>query len=72
MCPLNLFKDSKFCPGCGKNVIESDEEPENITSEYESDNNETADETDKVCKNCGEKLNEDEKFCPNCGDDLTL
>ena len=70
-CGHGLFKDSKFCPGCG-NVIENNQGTTETTIEEESDNEEIIDlTTNLVCKNCGEELAEDAKFCPNCGNDLT-
>lgn len=53
-CGHGLFKDSKFCPGCGKSITGNDEQEPEINEEPEEQNN--------VCKSCGEELNEDEKF----------
>lgn len=61
-CGHGLFKDSKFCPGCG-NVVEDNQNSNEIIDEPQKQNN--------VCKNCGEELYDDAKFCPNCGEDTT-
>ena len=57
-CGQGLFKDSKFCPGCGKELSEI--EDETISEE----------ETSLNCKNCGAELSEEHKFCPNCGESV--
>ena len=61
-CLRGLFKDSKFCPGCG-NIVEDNQNSNEIIDEPQKQNN--------VCKNCGEELDDDAKFCPNCGEDTT-
>lgn len=61
-CGHGLFKDSKFCPGCG-NIVEDNQNSNEIIDEPQKQNN--------VCKNCGEELDDDAKFCPNCGEDTT-
>ena len=61
-CGHGLFKDSKFCPGCG-NVVEDNQNSNEIIDEPQEQNN--------ICKNCGEELDDDAKFCPNCGEDTT-
>lgn len=83
-CGHGLFKDSKFCPGCGKDLSTMDEEPveaipeENeIIEEKNEEPSETIPEEDGtveealVCNNCGTELTEENKFCPNCGESLT-
>ena len=66
-CGHGLFKDSKFCPGCGRELTETKEEIAIDTSE-ETDNVE-----DKIlkCKNCGKELLEENNFCPECGENIT-
>ena len=55
-CGHGLYKESKFCPGCGKDVsLEGIDEDENIP----------------LCPNCGKEVSESNRFCPNCGKDLT-
>lgn len=55
-CGHGLYKESKFCPGCGKNVsLEGIDEDENIP----------------LCPNCGKEVSESNRFCPNCGKDLS-
>ena len=61
-CGHGLFKDSKFCPGCGSE-IENDQDTTN--------NEEIIESTSNICEDCGEELVEGAKFCPNCGNDLT-
>ena len=67
-CGQGLYKDSKFCPGCGRNLSvvddgEMDTEPEETLPAVE----------DEIitCENCGTELSEDHKFCPNCGEETT-
>ena len=67
-CGQGLFKDSKFCPNCGKDLTE--EEPEETISEEESSVEETKE--DLKCDNCGAKLTEEHKFCPNCGENVNI
>ena len=63
-CGQGLFKDSKFCPSCGKDLTEK--EPAQTISEENSPADETEEEL--KCKNCGTELKEENKFCPNCGE----
>jgi len=65
-CGQGLFKDSKFCPGCGKDLTATEEEPAEPISE------ETVEVEDEVikCESCGAELSEENKFCPNCGEKL--
>lgn len=83
-CGHGLFKDSKFCPGCGKDLTNN-----GITPEAEKCPNCSAEVMDgakfcpncgqdlseveevKKCRNCGEELMDEAKFCPNCGEDVT-
>ena len=72
-CGQGLFKDSKFCPGCGRDLSEVENEPVE-TLPVETDNVEgEAGETDTVedeplkCESCGTELTEEHRFCPNCG-----
>ncbi|MDO5814952.1 MAG: zinc ribbon domain-containing protein [Methanobrevibacter sp.] len=64
-CGQGLFKDSKFCPGCGKDLTEIEDEP----AETVSEENTTAEEVLK-CKSCGTELSDENKFCPNCGESV--
>lgn len=62
-CGHGLFKDSKFCPGCGKE----------LTANVEESIEETSEEYEKevlTCKSCGAELSEENKFCPSCGEKL--
>jgi RNA polymerase subunit RPABC4/transcription elongation factor Spt4 len=62
-CGHGLFKDSKFCPGCGKNLTATEEEPIETTSEE-------IEEEILKCEACGTELSEENKFCPNCGESV--
>lgn len=66
-CGHGLFKDSKFCPGCGRDLTETPKEKVEDNSE-KTDNVE--DEILK-CKKCGTELSEENKFCPECGENVT-
>lgn len=78
-CGHGLFNDSKFCPGCGKDLSEVEEEPVETIPEEVSETEEIS-ETEEVaeaeeeevlkCKSCGTELSEDHKFCPNCGESV--
>ena len=62
-CGHGLFKDSKFCPGCGRDLSETDE------SSALAVDHESVKEEDEIslCNNCGINLSASDKFCPNCG-----
>lgn len=68
-CGHGLFKDSKFCPGCGKDLTATEDEsveaiPEEIVTVDE-------DQADVLkCANCGMELSEENKFCPKCGEEV--
>ena len=66
-CGHGLFKDSKFCPGCGKNLTAARDNH----AEVKPQENETVGQgrADAIkCSVCGTELIEGEKFCPNCGE----
>ena len=67
-CGHGLFKESKFCPGCGKKLTASEEEP----AETVSDENVSVEEEVLKCKNCGTELTEENRFCPNCGESVNM
>lgn len=83
-CGHGLFKDSKFCPGCGRDLSEAEEEPaesvpdqtesvEEVADESESadevaDESKTAEEETLKCESCGTELADNNMFCPNCGE----
>lgn len=55
-CGHGLYKESKFCPGCGRDVsLNGPDEDKNIP----------------VCPKCGKEVSESNSFCPNCGEDLS-
>lgn len=55
-CGHGLYKESKFCPGCGRDVsLNGPDEDKNIP----------------VCPKCGKEVSESNRFCPNCGEDLS-
>ena len=66
-CGQGLFKDSKFCPGCGKDL--------NTTKNYPVEANPKENEIveqEKAevvkCTTCGTELSEEDKFCSKCGE----
>ncbi len=63
-CGQGLFKDSKFCPGCGRDLSVPIEE----TVEEEAVQEEAVEEETLKCESCGEELREEHMFCPNCGE----
>lgn len=66
-CGHGLFKDSRFCPGCGRDLTEVEDEP--IEMESEKTLPAVTEEIIK-CKNCGTELSEEYRFCPECGEQL--
>lgn len=68
-CGHGLFKDSKFCPGCGRDlsIITEDSVEESSEEKSEVDSNESEDDFIK-CENCGTELSEEHEFCPQCGE----
>lgn len=56
-CGHGLFKDSKFCPGCGKKLTAAEEKTAPVEEK----------EVLK-CKKCGRELSEENVFCPECGE----
>lgn len=65
-CGHGLFKDSKFCPGCGRNFSVTDGVSVVVADEVRVDEKQDEDEVIK-CKNCGCELSKMHKFCTNCG-----
>ena len=63
-CGQGLFKDSKFCPGCGRDLSVPIEE----VAEEEAVEEEAVEEEALKCESCGEELREEHMFCPNCGE----
>ena len=68
-CGQGLFKDSKFCPGCGRDLTETEDEPAETVPE-ENTSAEEAEEEVLKCKNCDTELTDEHKFCPNCGESV--
>ena len=69
-CGQGLFKDSKFCPGCGRDLNAPDDEP-NVESDSEENVIVEEEEDDELkCKNCGTELTEENIFCPECGEKI--
>ena len=67
-CGQGLFKDSKFCPGCGRDLNAPNDEP---TAEPDSEENVVVEEEDELkCKNCGAELTDENIFCPECGEKI--
>ena len=64
-CGHGLFNDSKFCPGCGRDL--------SIPIEDTAKTEEVENTEEKVlkCENCGNEITEDNKFCPQCGEKVT-
>ena len=60
-CGHGLYKDSKFCPGCGKKLI-VESEPVIEVPQLEP--------AVKRCPNCDTELSDDHKFCPECGENV--
>lgn len=57
-CGHGLYNDSKFCPGCGRNLSAPIED--------------TTEEESLKCENCGAEITEENRFCPECGTDLSM
>ncbi len=70
-CGRGLFKDSNFCPGCGRDLTETEEEPVKTISEESMSVEEVEEEIFK-CKNCGTELTVENNFCTNCGESLDV
>lgn len=66
-CGHGLFKDSKFCPGCGKDLSVSEEDSTETTIEVPAIEEKNEEEVIK-CNNCDTELTEEHKFCPECGE----
>ena len=69
-CGQGLFKDSKFCPGCGRDLNAPADEP---TAEPDSEENvvvEEEEEDELKCKNCGAELTEENIFCQEYGEKI--
>ena len=68
-CGQGLFKDSKFCPGCGRDLNAPDEEP---AAELDSEENVMVEEEEDElkCRSCGTQLTEENIFCPECGEKI--
>ena len=82
-CGHGLFRESKFCPGCGKDlamngIIPEVEKCPNCGTELmdgakfcpQCGEDLSVEEKPNICTNCGVELMEEAKFCPNCGKDL--
>ena len=69
-CGHGLFKDSKFCPGCGKDLSVTEEESTEAISEENEVIEQVKDRISK-CGNCGTELNDENKYCSNCGEIVT-
>lgn len=70
-CGQGLFEDSKFCPGCGRDLNAT---VDDVIVETDSEENVTVDEEDDdelKCNNCGTELTEESLFCPECGEKIT-
>lgn len=65
-CGQGLFKSSKFCPKCGKNLTKKEED----SVEKISKKNVDVEEEVLRCENCGTELKEEYKNCPNCGKNI--
>ena len=66
-CGHGLFKDSRFCPGCGKDLNATEAHPVEANPEESVTVSEEKSEVLK-CANCGMELSEENKFCSNCGE----
>lgn len=66
-CGHGLYKDSKFCPRCGKEVNETEDNP---IDESPKENEIIEQEKTEVvkCTACGTEISEEDKFCPKCGE----
>ena len=85
-CGHGLFRESKFCPGCGDAVPEAKSTGKTTfckTCGHEISESDKfcpdcgsaipAEETAQAntCKSCGSTVSGSDKFCPSCGIDLT-
>ena len=76
-CGQGLYKDSKFCPGCGRDLTESVDDSVEVISEEIENVEESLEETEIIeeevlkCGNCGVELTEENKFCPECGEKVS-
>ena len=85
-CGHGLFRESKFCPGCGNAVPEAKSAGKTTfckTCGHEISESDKfcpdcgsaipAEETAQAntCKSCGSTVSGSDKFCPSCGIDLT-
>lgn len=69
-CGQGLYKDSKFCPNCGKDLTEQPVEEETPAEEAPAENLIEESKEELKCKSCGTELNENNRFCPNCGESV--
>ena len=69
-CGQGVYKDSKFCPNCGKDLTEQQVEEEAPTEEAPAENLIEESKEELKCKSCGTELNENNRFCPNCGESV--
>ena len=64
-CGHGLYNESKFCPGCGRDLSIPIEDTVEQTPVI------VRDDTLK-CANCGEEITEENKFCPACGEKISI
>jgi hypothetical protein len=78
-CKTEIDIETQVCPGCGIDIIELDELPEEISVDRDTDKMECGrcgsfiKMSDDNCPDCGIPLNEEEELvlCPNCDGFLT-
>ena len=78
-CGRNVDEEDAFCMGCGTDLRKAtaevdqkedaqvsidDEEP---NDEHPDECQETTDESDPICPQCGNEVQADDRFCMNCG-----